>query len=67
MAHNNDLNLQEINDFLVSVAHDAGKMIVGARRPRVGGTGVKINCAFSHLSSIRSQSTLRTLLQMKKA
>ena len=44
MAQSSDLNLQEIHDFLVSVAYDAGKMITGARRPRAGGTGVKMNC-----------------------
>lgn len=38
-----DLNLQEIRDCLVAVAHEAGKMIMAAN-PQDLDTGTKLNC-----------------------
>ena len=40
------LNLSEIRDFLIDVAHKAGSMITGADRPKAGGTGTKLNCRY---------------------
>jgi myo-inositol-1(or 4)-monophosphatase len=49
-----DLNLQEIHDTLVSLAHEAGRMIMAAN-PQDLGTGTKLNCQYlisSHHSNV---------------
>jgi myo-inositol-1(or 4)-monophosphatase len=38
-----DLNLQEIHDFMVSIAKQAGERIVSAK-PSTGAAGSKKNC-----------------------
>lgn len=38
-----DLNLQDIHDTLISVAHEAGRMILSAN-PQDIDTGTKLNC-----------------------
>jgi hypothetical protein len=40
-----DLNLQEIHDFMVSIAKQAGERIVAAK-PTTEGAGNKKNCEF---------------------
>jgi len=41
-----DLNLQEIHDLLISIAHEAGRMIMAAT-PSYLDSGTKKNCTFS--------------------
>lgn len=43
------LNLEEIQDVLITVAKDAGAMITGAK-PIVGEVGSKKNCTFDSIS-----------------
>ena len=38
-----DLNLQEIHDTMVAVAHEAGRMIMAANPTDIN-TGTKLNC-----------------------
>lgn len=41
-----DLNLQEIHDTLISVAHEAGRMILSANPTDIS-TGIKLNCTLT--------------------
>jgi len=41
-----DINLQEIHDLLVSVAHEAGRMMMAAT-PSYLSSGTKLNCTLS--------------------
>jgi myo-inositol-1(or 4)-monophosphatase len=52
-----DLNLQEIHDLLVDVAHEAGRMMLAAT-PSYLSSGTKKNCSF--LSLLPHQSSQLT-------
>lgn len=41
-----DLNLQEIHDTLISVAHEAGRMMLAANPTDID-QGTKLNCKFA--------------------
>jgi myo-inositol-1(or 4)-monophosphatase len=45
-----DLDLQEIHDFLITIAHKAGEMITAAH-PSTGAAGSKKNCKTSNPAS----------------
>jgi myo-inositol-1(or 4)-monophosphatase len=55
-----DLNLQEIHDLLVDVAHEAGRMMLAAT-PSYLSSGTKKNCSF--LSPPPHQRTLTNIPQ----
>lgn len=41
-----DLNLQEIHDTMIAVAHEAGRMILAANTADID-TGTKLNCKWT--------------------
>ena len=45
-----DLDLQEIHDFLITIAYKAGEMITTAH-PSTGAAGSKKNCKISNSAS----------------
>lgn len=45
-----DLNLQEIHDTLISVAHEAGRMMLAANPTDIA-QGTKLNCASANYSN----------------
>jgi myo-inositol-1(or 4)-monophosphatase len=51
-----DLNLQEIHDLLVDVAHEAGTMMLSAT-PSYLSSGIKKNCSSPLLSTKEAQLT----------
>jgi len=46
-----EMKLEEIQEFLIKIAHEAGDMILSAH-PSAGGTGSKLNCKLDTLSQI---------------
>ena len=65
-----DLNLQEIHDFLITVAKEAGRMILSAK-PSNDSSGTKKNCtccSLPHLSlPVFFSSHMQTLPYFKYA
>lgn len=52
-----DLDLQEIHDFLITIAYKAGEMITAAH-PSTGAAGSKKNCKTSNAFSNRTLAPL---------
>jgi len=43
--------LEEIQEFLINIAHAAGDMILSAH-PSIGGIGSKLNCRLNKLAQV---------------